>query len=45
MVPGYAGRSEATNDGRKARDELGWEPTVGVMEYIAEFRKAHPRNR
>jgi len=43
MAEGYAGRSEATNEASKARDELGWEPTVDVMDYIAEFVKNNPR--
>lgn len=36
LVNGYPGRSEAKNDPRKAR-ELGWKPTMDVMDYIAEI--------
>src|SRR6516164_112833 len=31
MVEGYAGRAESLNDPTKAREELGWSPTVDVM--------------
>ena len=43
MVEGRPGRMDSENDPTKARDELGWRPTMSVLEYIAEFRKAHPR--
>ena len=36
FVPGYAGRERARNP-IKARRELGWKPTVDVMDYIADF--------
>ena len=36
MVDGYPGRSESKNDPGKARDELGWSPTLDVMDYIRE---------
>ena len=36
LVPGYAGRERARNP-IKARRQLGWKPTVDVMDYIAEF--------
>ena len=39
----YSGRADAENDPRKARDELGWEPTLSVMDYIRDFRRKHPR--
>lgn len=41
-VPGYPGRDKARNP-IKARRELGWKPTIDVMEYIDNFRRAHPR--
>ena len=41
-VSGYPGRESARNPA-KARRELGWRPTVDVMDYIAEFVKANPR--
>lgn len=43
LVDGYPGREESGNDPSKAREELGWEPTVDVMDYINEFVKTHPR--
>lgn len=42
LVDGYAGRERARNP-IKARRELGWKPTVDVMDYIREFVAAHPR--
>lgn len=43
FVEGYPGREESANDPTKARDELGWEPTLDILDYIREFVKAHPR--
>src|SRR5262244_1129382 len=43
IVDGYAGREESGNDATKAREELGWEPTVGVMDYIRDFIRKNPR--
>jgi UDP-glucose 4-epimerase len=43
MTDGYPGRAQASNDPAKARDELGWEPTVDVMDYIKRFVREHPR--
>jgi UDP-glucose 4-epimerase len=42
IVDGYPGRDESTNHPTKARDELGWEPTLDVMDYIREFVDKHP---
>ena len=44
MVSGYAGRERARNP-IKARRELGWKPTIDVLDYIAEFVKNNPRGR
>lgn len=41
FVRGYAGRDRARNP-IKARRELGWKPTVDVMDYIAAFVRDHP---
>ena len=41
MVEGYPGREESANDPAKARDELGWEPTLDVMDYIRDFVRRH----
>ncbi|HEY9229487.1 MAG TPA: NAD-dependent epimerase/dehydratase family protein [Gemmatimonadaceae bacterium] len=43
LIDGYPGRAQSTNDTSKAREELGWEPTVDVMDYIEEFVRTHPR--
>jgi UDP-glucose 4-epimerase len=39
----WSGRTGAENDSTKARVELGWAPTLDVMDYIADFRARHPR--
>ena len=41
MVEGYPGREESANDPSKAREELGWQPTLDIMDYIAAFVKEH----
>ncbi len=43
LVEGYPGREESANDPTKAREELGWQPTLDIMDYIAAFVKEHPR--
>ena len=43
IVTGYAGREESANDPTKAREELGWEPTLDVIDYIRDFVRTHPR--
>jgi len=43
FIDDYAGRSESENDQTKAHEELGWQPTMGVMDYIARFVHEHPR--
>lgn len=42
-IDGYPGRAESGEAPQKARKELGWETTMDVMEYIADFVKRHPR--
>jgi UDP-glucose 4-epimerase len=44
MVDGYPGRADSGEAPDKARKELGWEATMDVMDYIAEFVKTHPKN-
>lgn len=44
IVDGYAGRAESGNDPAKARQELGWTPTLDVMDYIRDFVRSHPRS-
>ena len=36
-IDGYPGRNESMDPFRKARDELGWETTVNIMDYIKDF--------
>ncbi len=43
FVEGYAGREDVADDPTRARDELGWAPTVDVMDYIADFKRRTPR--
>jgi UDP-glucose 4-epimerase len=43
IVDGYPGREESGNDPTKARDELQWEPTLDVKDYIRDFVRKHPR--
>src|SRR5262249_5210209 len=43
MTDGYPGRLESLNDPAKARDELGWVPTVDVMDYIKDFVRSNPQ--
>jgi UDP-glucose 4-epimerase len=38
MIEGYPGRQDVADDPTRARDELGWHPTVDVMDYIRDFR-------
>lgn len=42
-IDGYPGRSESSEMPTKARDELGWETTVDIMDYIKKFVATHPR--
>ena len=43
MIDGYPGRGESGEAPSKAREELGWETTVDIMDYIKDFLKKHPR--
>lgn len=38
MVDGYPGRQDVADDPTRARDELGWRPTVDVMDYIRDIK-------
>ena len=42
LINGYPGRSEATNNPRKAR-ALGWSPNLDVIDYIDQFVRSQPR--
>lgn len=42
VIDGYPGRAESMNDATKAREELGWAPTLDVMDYIASRVQQRP---
>jgi UDP-glucose 4-epimerase len=44
LVEGYPGRENSGDTPTKARDELGWETTVDILDYIADFVAAHPQS-
>jgi UDP-glucose 4-epimerase len=41
-VDGYPGRAESGLAPTKARRDLGWETTVDILDYIAEFVETNP---
>lgn len=41
LIDGYPGRPESGDISTKAYDELGWKPTVRIIDYIADFVKNH----
>lgn len=43
-IDGYPGRSESDGAPQKAHQELNWQPTLDVMDYIKDFVAKHPRN-
>jgi UDP-glucose 4-epimerase len=43
LVDGYPGRAESGITPTKAHEELGWETTVDVLDYIKDFVKHNPR--
>lgn len=42
-VDGYPGRSESGEMPDKAREELKWDTTIDILDYIKDFVSAHPR--
>ena len=44
-VDGYPGRAESGEAPNKAREELGWETTVDILDYIKDFVKKNPRKK
>ncbi len=42
FVEGYPGRHESGEAPSKAREELGWDTTVDILDYIKEFVRTHP---
>ncbi len=43
MIDGYPGRAESGEAPTKAEKELGYKPTVDIMDYIHNFVASHPR--
>lgn len=43
LIDGYPGRAESGETPKKAWDELGWRPTIDILDYIKQFVAAHPR--
>lgn len=43
-IDGYSGRAESGKTPTKAREELGWDTTVDILDYIKDFISRHPRN-
>jgi UDP-glucose 4-epimerase len=41
-IDGYSGRHESEEAPDKARQELGWNTTVDILDYIKEFVAQHP---
>jgi UDP-glucose 4-epimerase len=44
MIRGYPGRMESGGAPSRAREELGWDTTMDVLDYIREFVSQHPRS-
>jgi len=42
-IEGYSGRAESGEAPDKAREELGWDTTVDIIDYIKDFVAKHPR--
>jgi len=42
-VDGYPGRIESDDTTTKAREELGWNTTIDILDYIKEFVSKNPR--
>lgn len=42
-IDAYPGRNETTEASTKAREELGWNTTVDIMDYIKDFIAQHPK--
>ncbi|MBP9817740.1 NAD-dependent epimerase/dehydratase family protein [Candidatus Shapirobacteria bacterium] len=42
-IDGYSGRSESEDGPSRAREELGWDTTVDILDYIKEFVSQNPR--
>ena len=45
LVDGYPGRPESGDISTKAYDELGWKPTIRIIDYIRDFVANNPRTK
>lgn len=43
FIDGNPGRIESGESPNKARQELGWDTTVDILDYIKDFVKKHPK--
>jgi len=43
MIDGYSGRKGTGEIPNQARQELNWETTLDIMDYIKDFKQKHPR--
>lgn len=43
LIDGNPGRIESGESPTKARQELGWNTTIDILDYIRDFVKKHPR--
>lgn len=43
LIDGNPGRIESGEAPNKTRDELGWETTLDIMDYIKDFKEKNPR--
>ena len=43
LIDGNPGRIDSGEAPDKARNELGWETTVNIMDYIKDFKEKNPR--
>ncbi len=43
MIDAYSGRKDVVDTPDKARNELGWEATVDIMDYIAKFKNTNDK--
>jgi UDP-glucose 4-epimerase len=42
-IDGYPGRAESDSSPTRARDELGWDTTLDILDYIKQFVAKHER--
>ncbi|MDP4009372.1 MAG: NAD-dependent epimerase/dehydratase family protein [Candidatus Shapirobacteria bacterium] len=42
-IDGYPGRTESGDAPNKAREELAWDTTIDIIDYIKDFVEKHPK--